>query len=219
MWLLLGFMMRFYNNAAKIFGTEDVLCRRLENLGRNLVYIACGSGCIITTSVWVCFFCYFFLRAEDCAEGCAKSQLFFNACRSAKPFAVRRYFCNLLCFSFGRVNSIYPSSKAGLMYVFRKYVRCFIPIKACNVSRSTSPSMRSTRVLMAWDILSISWALSWAVIGKVLRIKLSVNLKQSSPYARKRRGMPKFLFNIKFWGQFSFIFYAVGFCHTGVYLK
>ena len=155
------------------------------------------------------FFLKKFSRAEDCAEECAKSQLFFNVCCSAMPFVVRRYFCNLLCFSFGRVNSIYPSSKAGLMYVFRKYVQCLIPIKACNVSRSTSPSMRSTRVLMAWDILLISWA----VIGKVMRIKLSVNLKQSSPYARKRRGMPKFLFNIKFWGQFSFIFYAVGFCH------
>ena len=47
---------RFYNNAAKIFGAEDVLCRRLENLGRNLVYKACGSGCIITTSAWVYFF-------------------------------------------------------------------------------------------------------------------------------------------------------------------
>ena len=48
--------MRLYNSAAKIFGAEDVLCRRLENLGRNLVYIACGSGCIITTSAWVYFF-------------------------------------------------------------------------------------------------------------------------------------------------------------------
>ena len=46
---------RLYNSAAKIFGAEDVLCRRLDNLGRNLVYIACGSGCIITTSVLVYF--------------------------------------------------------------------------------------------------------------------------------------------------------------------
>ena len=214
-------MMRFYNNAAKIFGTEDVLCRRLENLEGKMVYTTRGMCSIYRASHLSVFFEKKFSRAEDCAEGCAedcaKSQLFFNVCCSAKPFAVRRYFCNLLCFSFGRVNSMYPSSKAGLMYVFRKYVRYFIPIKACNVSRSTSPSMRSTRVLMAWDLLSISWALSWAVIGKVMRIKLPVNLKQSSPYARKRRGMPKFLFNIKFWGQFSFIFYAVGFCHTNYY--
>jgi hypothetical protein len=47
---------RLYNNAAKIFGAEGVLRRRLDNSGRNLVYIACGSGCIITTSVWVYFF-------------------------------------------------------------------------------------------------------------------------------------------------------------------
>ena len=52
----MAFMMRFYNNAAKIFGAKGVLCRRLEILGRNLVYKACGSGCIITTSAWVYFF-------------------------------------------------------------------------------------------------------------------------------------------------------------------
>ena len=45
----------FYNNAAKIFGVEGVLCRRLEKLVRKVVYIACGSGCIITTSAWVYF--------------------------------------------------------------------------------------------------------------------------------------------------------------------
>lgn len=32
---------------------------------------------------------------------------------------------------------------------------------------------------------------SYALIGKVMRIKLYVNLKQSSPYARKIRGMPE----------------------------
>lgn len=32
--------------------------------------------------------------------------LYFNVSLNAKPFAVRRYFCNLLCFSLGKVNSI-----------------------------------------------------------------------------------------------------------------
>ena len=32
--------------------------------------------------------------------------LFINASFKAIPFAVKRYFCNLLCFSFGSVNSI-----------------------------------------------------------------------------------------------------------------
>ena len=31
-WLSVAFMMRFYNNAARIFGTEGVLCRRFVNL-------------------------------------------------------------------------------------------------------------------------------------------------------------------------------------------
>ena len=53
---LLYYQKRFYNNAAKIFGMEGVLCRRLESLEKKMVYIACGSGCIITTSAWLCFF-------------------------------------------------------------------------------------------------------------------------------------------------------------------
>ena len=48
--LSVAILMRLYNNAAKIFGAEGVLRRRLENLGRNFVYKACVSGCIITTS-------------------------------------------------------------------------------------------------------------------------------------------------------------------------
>ena len=57
LWAFGGFLQtRFYNNAAKIFGTEGVLCRRLEILGRNLVYKACGSGYNTATSAWVYFF-------------------------------------------------------------------------------------------------------------------------------------------------------------------
>ena len=48
--------MCFYNNAAKIFGAEGVLCRKLELLERKVVDIACGSGCIISTSASVYFF-------------------------------------------------------------------------------------------------------------------------------------------------------------------
>ena len=52
----MAFMMRFYNNAAKIFGAEDVLCRRLEIFEWKVVYEACGSCYVISTSAWVYFF-------------------------------------------------------------------------------------------------------------------------------------------------------------------
>ena len=35
--------MHLYNNAAKIFGAEGVLCRRLENVESEMVYITRGK--------------------------------------------------------------------------------------------------------------------------------------------------------------------------------
>ncbi len=40
----------FYNNAAKIFGTEGVWCRRLEIYEWEVIYKACGSCYVISTS-------------------------------------------------------------------------------------------------------------------------------------------------------------------------
>ena len=42
-WLSVGFDDMLYNNAAKIFGTEDVLCRRLEILKVIWIYKASGK--------------------------------------------------------------------------------------------------------------------------------------------------------------------------------
>ena len=50
------FLMRFYNNAAKIFGAEEVLCRRLENLEGTMVYTTRGSICITRVSARMYFF-------------------------------------------------------------------------------------------------------------------------------------------------------------------
>ena len=57
----MGLLWAFYKrvsiiNAAKIFGTEGVLCRRLENLDRKVTYKACESSYVISTSAWVYFF-------------------------------------------------------------------------------------------------------------------------------------------------------------------
>ena len=54
LWFTLFYVL--YNNTAKIFGAEGVLCRKFELLERKVVDIACGSVCIITTSAWVYFF-------------------------------------------------------------------------------------------------------------------------------------------------------------------
>ena len=56
-----GLLWAFYKrvsiiNAAKIFGTEVILCRRLENLDRKVTYKACESSYVISTSAWVYFF-------------------------------------------------------------------------------------------------------------------------------------------------------------------
>ena len=88
-----------YNNAAKIFGAEGVLRRRLENLEGKMVYITRVKCSIYRASHVSVFFEKKFSRAEGCAESCAeecaKSQLFFNVCCSAKPFVVRRYFSKI----------------------------------------------------------------------------------------------------------------------------
>ena len=48
--LSVAFLMRLYNNAAKIFGAEGVLRRRLENLEGKMVYTTRGSICITIVS-------------------------------------------------------------------------------------------------------------------------------------------------------------------------
>ena len=44
------FLMRFYNNAAKIFGAEGVLCRRLKIVEGKMVYTTRGKYSIYMTS-------------------------------------------------------------------------------------------------------------------------------------------------------------------------
>ena len=59
--------MCLYNNAAKIFGIVLVLCRRFV----NFVIIWClkqAEGVDYQRLPLGCFFCYFFLSAEGCAE-------------------------------------------------------------------------------------------------------------------------------------------------------
>ena len=70
----MAFMMRFYNNAAKIFGILVVLCRRFVNIaiGRHLKQ---EEGVDYQRLPLVYFFVIFFLRAEDCAENCRKNRL------------------------------------------------------------------------------------------------------------------------------------------------
>ena len=42
-WLLCFKYLCLYNNAAKIFGTDVVLCRRLENVEGKMVYTTRGK--------------------------------------------------------------------------------------------------------------------------------------------------------------------------------
>ena len=58
-----------YNSAAKIFGAEGVLRRRLEILEGKMVYTTRGSICITRVSARMYFFEKKFSRAEGCAEG------------------------------------------------------------------------------------------------------------------------------------------------------
>ena len=66
--LSVAFLMRLYNSAAKIFGAEGVLRRRLEILEGKMVYTTRGSICITRVSARMYFFEKKFSRAEDCAE-------------------------------------------------------------------------------------------------------------------------------------------------------
>ena len=54
--LSVAFLMRLYNNAAKIFGAEGVLCRRLENLEGKMVYTTRGKCSIYRASHVSVFF-------------------------------------------------------------------------------------------------------------------------------------------------------------------
>ena len=68
LWAFGGFLQtRFYNNAAKIFGIIVILCRRFVNLAikRCLKQAEVVDYKRLPLGL---FFCYFFLRAEDCAE-------------------------------------------------------------------------------------------------------------------------------------------------------
>ena len=60
--------MRLYNNAAKIFGVEVVLCRRLEHLEGKMVYTTRGKCCIYRASRVGVFFLKKVSSREDCAE-------------------------------------------------------------------------------------------------------------------------------------------------------
>ena len=61
--------MRLYNNAAKFFGVEVVLCRRFENLEGKMVYTTREKCIIYRASRVGVFFEKKFSCAEDCAEG------------------------------------------------------------------------------------------------------------------------------------------------------
>ena len=61
--------MRLYNNAAKIFGAERVLRRRLENLEGKMVYTTRGKCSVYYASRVSVFFLKKVSSREDCAEG------------------------------------------------------------------------------------------------------------------------------------------------------
>ena len=79
--LSVAFLMRLYNSAAKIFGAEGVLRRRLEILEGKMVYTTRGSICITRVSARMYFFEKKFSRAEGCAEDCVESEVTRNPCR------------------------------------------------------------------------------------------------------------------------------------------
>ena len=59
--------MCLYNNAAKIFGILVLLCRRFVNVAIER-HLKQAEGVDYQRIPLGYFFCYFFLRAEDCAE-------------------------------------------------------------------------------------------------------------------------------------------------------
>ena len=102
------FLMRLYNNAAKIFGTERVLYRRLEIYEWKVTYKACGSCYVISTSAWVYFFeksfrvpkivpkvngkgCFFILRAGTYSiSNCLRSRM-ISCCNTSGVGNSNRY--------------------------------------------------------------------------------------------------------------------------------
>ena len=69
-WVVSFLWTRFYNNAAKIFGTETVLCRRFVNLVFMTAYKESGSSWKSKNSRLSDFFEKILPCAEDYAEGC-----------------------------------------------------------------------------------------------------------------------------------------------------
>ena len=61
-----------YNNAAKFFGVEVVLCRRLEHLEGKMVYTTRGKCSVYWTFRVGVFFLKKVSSREDCAEDCAE---------------------------------------------------------------------------------------------------------------------------------------------------
>ena len=76
---------RLYNNAAKIFGAEDVLCRRLENLEGKMVYTTRGKCSVYYASRVSVFF---LKKVLVCRKLCRKfNNLFQVDCGLGDHFA------------------------------------------------------------------------------------------------------------------------------------
>ena len=69
LWLLCFKYLCLYNNDAKIFGAEGVLCRRFENLENKMAYTTRGKCSIYRDSSVSVFFLKKVSSREDCAEG------------------------------------------------------------------------------------------------------------------------------------------------------
>ena len=131
-----------------------------------------------------------------------------------------------------------PTSKSGRMYFLLNFVLSVSPIKA-NISPKERASVQKTISLSIFSTLGADWVPTGCHLSSILvptwclhrhyheqfmstysaTIKLFMNLKLSSTYAHKYLYRHNLLLNIKFRGQFSFIFYAVGFWHNyGMYL-
>ena len=82
------------------------------------------------------------------------------------------------------------------------------PHKSQHLTKRTCFSTENNQLINifnTWYRLGADWVPSCALIGKVMRIKLSVNLKQSSPYALKIRGMPEPNNSTSSTSRFSFV--------------
>ena len=81
LWAFGGFLQtRLYNNAAKIFGAEGILCRRFVNVAIKR-HLKQAEGVDYQRLPLGCFFCYFFLSAEDFSEGFKpRARLYLHFC-------------------------------------------------------------------------------------------------------------------------------------------